>query len=57
MGPLYYFVGVIGTSISFSKSAATLVIFQLALGDSYASYFGTKTKHTYWPQIDFFGYK
>mmetsp|Transcript_36996 Transcript_36996/g.44579 ORF Transcript_36996/g.44579 Transcript_36996/m.44579 type:complete len:426 (+) Transcript_36996:103-1380(+) len=51
-GSLYYFVGVTATSISFSKSAATLAIIQLALGDPSASYFGTKTKHVYWSRIE-----
>lgn len=56
-GSLYYFVGVTCTSALFPKTAATMGIFQLAIADPSASYFGRKTRHIYWSRIDrgFFG--
>ena len=56
-GSLYYFLGVTSTSALFPKTAATMGIFQLAIADPSASYFGRKTRHIYWSRIDrgFFG--
>uniref|UniRef100_A0A6U5JUM7 Phosphatidate cytidylyltransferase n=1 Tax=Grammatophora oceanica TaxID=210454 RepID=A0A6U5JUM7_9STRA len=51
-GSLYFFVGVTVTSALFSKAAATLGIFQLAIADPSASYFGRSTRHVYWSRIE-----
>lgn len=56
-GSLYYFTGVTTSSYLFPKTATTLGIFQLALADPTASYFGRKTRDVYWSRIEngFFG--
>lgn len=56
-GSLYYFSGVALSTFLFPKTATTLGIFQLALADPAASYFGKKTRHVYWSRIEngFFG--
>jgi len=51
-GSLYYFLGVTCTSYLFPKTAATMGIFQLAIADPSASYFGRNTRHIYWSRID-----
>lgn len=56
-GSLYYFTGVTTSAIFFPKTATTLGIFQLAIADPAASYFGRKTRNVYWSRIEngFFG--
>lgn len=51
-GSLYYFTGVTTSSYFFPKTATTLGIFQLALADPAASYFGRKTRDVYWSRIE-----
>lgn len=51
-GSLYYFTGVTTSAIFFPKTATTLGIFQLAIADPAASYFGRKTRNVYWSRIE-----
>jgi len=51
-GAFYYFSGVTITSALFPTTCATLGIFQLALADPSASYFGRATRHVYWSRIE-----
>mmetsp|Transcript_22875 Transcript_22875/g.25218 ORF Transcript_22875/g.25218 Transcript_22875/m.25218 type:complete len:269 (+) Transcript_22875:96-902(+) len=51
-GSLYFFLGVTLTAAIYPRTCATLGIFQLALADPSASYFGRKTKHVYWSRIE-----
>ena len=51
-GALYYFAGVSTSASFFPKTATTLGIFQLALADPSASYFGRKTRNVYWSRIE-----
>lgn len=56
-GSLYYFSGVTLSAYLYPKTATTLGIFQLAIADPTASYFGRLTRHVYWSRIEngFFG--
>ena len=51
-GSFYYFAGVTASAYLFPKTAATMGIFQLALADPSASYFGRRTRHIYWSRIE-----
>lgn len=56
-GNVYYFMGVVITAALFPRDVASMAIFQLALADPSASYFGRQTRHVYWSRIEngFFG--
>merc|ERR1712071_443762 len=56
-GSLYYLSGVTLSAYLYPKTATTLGIFQLAIADPTASYFGRMTRHVYWSRIEngFFG--
>ena len=51
-GSFYYFAGVTASAYLFPKTASTMGIFQLALADPSASYFGKNTRHIYWSRIE-----
>mmetsp|Transcript_39544 Transcript_39544/g.55724 ORF Transcript_39544/g.55724 Transcript_39544/m.55724 type:complete len:411 (+) Transcript_39544:66-1298(+) len=51
-GSFYFFLGVTLTSALYPTTCATLGIFQLAIADPSASFFGRQTRHIYWSRIE-----
>jgi dolichol kinase len=51
-GSFYFFFGVTVTAALYPKTCATMGMWQLALADPSASYFGRQTRHVYWSRIE-----